>query len=319
MAERLAAMTDETSIEKLLAIQHFSYKDNRSGKKGIYKEDDRKDMYDVKDAKVLQDAASVIAMFFSKDVVTTPGGAVRLATQPLRDFLKEQYELPPCKRERFTDQPTGAFCSGALIDRDLVLTAGHCIGTAEYAIENVAFVFGYRMRTKTELDVILADDVYHGLQILDREESKNGDWALVKLDRPVSAKHRPLLIHGASVSEGDALFVIGHPMGLPAKYAAHAQVTGDAGTPSFLANLDVYGGNSGSPVFDANHEIVGVLVEGQADFVKNWNLGCVLSQVYPSTGHQGETCMRTSLLVDKLPRAGHRVGGATPPSPPPAR
>ncbi|PTL84207.1 hypothetical protein DAT35_12305 [Vitiosangium sp. GDMCC 1.1324] len=47
-----------------------------------------------------------------------------------------------CTSQRFRDDPTAAFCSGTRIDDDLVLTAGHCVTSANDCT-NTRFVFNY--------------------------------------------------------------------------------------------------------------------------------------------------------------------------------
>src|SRR5689334_11060014 len=46
-----------------------------------------------------------------------------------------------CDGERFANQPAAAFCSGVLVDWDLVLTAAHCI--RRFALGDFKIVFGY--------------------------------------------------------------------------------------------------------------------------------------------------------------------------------
>jgi hypothetical protein len=84
------------------------------------------------------------------------------------------------------------------------------------------------------------------------------------------AGRRPLAVRSAGrVAKGQPLFVIGHPNGLPTKFADGAQVRGNAHKDFFVANLDTYGGNSGSPVFNAvSLEVEGILVRGENDFVR---------------------------------------------------
>jgi V8-like Glu-specific endopeptidase len=56
--------------------------------------------------------------------------------------------------------------------------------------------------------------------------------------------------------------VIGHPMGLPLKYAAGARVRG-LEEALFAADLDIYMGNGGSPVFSSDtHQVVGIVTQG---------------------------------------------------------
>jgi hypothetical protein len=68
-----------------------------------------------------------------------------------------------------------------------------------------------------------------------------------------------------------------------------------------VANLDTYGGNSGSPVFNAtNHQVEGILVRGENDFVTNGS--CYVSLVCPTTGCRGEDVTRCSEWAGKVPK-----------------
>ena len=68
----------------------------------------------------------------------------------------------------------------------------------------------------------------------------------------------------------------------------------------FVANLDTYGGNSGSPVFNSDtHEVEGILVRGERDFVQAG--GCTVSLVCPDTGCRGEDCTRVTRFASHVP------------------
>jgi hypothetical protein len=119
------------------------------------------------------------------------------------------------------------------------------------------------------------------------------DWALVRVDRAV-ANHLVVPIRrSGKIEDGQAVHVIGHPVGLPAKFADGAAVRENRAEEFFVANLDTYGGNSGSPVFNSvTHEVEGVLVRGETDFVTVGN--CRKSLVCPDLGCRGEDCTRTT-------------------------
>jgi Peptidase S46 len=98
------------------------------------------------------------------------------------------------------------------------------------------------------------------------------------------------------------LYVIGHPCGLPQKYAPRARVRDNTPDTFFVANLDTYGGNSGSPVFNSSSNAVeGILVRGENDFVSRGS--CYVSMVCPTTGCRGEDVTRSTVWAGKLPKA----------------
>ncbi len=94
--------------------------------------------------------------------------------------------------------------------------------------------------------------------------------------------------------------MIGHPVGLPTKFAGEAVVRSNQQSAFFVANLDTYGGNSGSPVFNSDtHEVEGILVRGETDFVPQG--GCNVSLVCPTSGCRGEDCTRTTEFSNLVP------------------
>jgi hypothetical protein len=102
--------------------------------------------------------------------------------------------------------------------------------------------------------------------------------------------------------------VIGHPCGLPQKYAPGAQVRHNSAGPFFVANLDTYGGNSGSAVFNAtNRAVEGILVRGENDFVTNGT--CYVSLVCPTTGCRGEDVTHATVWAEKVPKAVPKSAG----------
>ena len=95
--------------------------------------------------------------------------------------------------------------------------------------------------------------------------------------------------------------MIGHPCGLPQKFADGATVRDNTPKAFFVANLDTYGGNSGSPVFNSSNQAVeGILVRGENDFVTNGT--CFVSLVCPTTGCRGEDVTRASEWATKVPK-----------------
>jgi hypothetical protein len=263
--------------------------------KVIYGVDDRKDVYQINDQALLRDADCVVALF-DKDTVQDNGdGTSSLVTSA----FQQAYGL--CNSEPFRKQPVGAFCSGFLVARDVVATAGHCVDAT--TLSSIRFVFGFRMVNANAAQTKIANgEIYRGTELLGRRLTPGGlDWALVRLNRPVQ-NHRPTPVRRRRrIGAGVRLHVIGHPCGLPTKVAAGAKVRDNTPTPFFVANLDTYGGNSGSPVFNsATHKVEGILVRGERDFRQQGN--CQVSLVCPTTGCRGEDVTRITKLANRIPR-----------------
>lgn len=265
----------------------------------IYGDDDRLDLYQVLDQRVLRLADSTVGLFDASSVSIEPSGMARLAMSSYGE------RLGLCKEERFYDQPSGAFCSGFLVGADLLATAGHCVESASQC-ENIKFVFGFSILKEGAVpDSVPAGEVYGCKELVGRVlEGRGADWSLVRLDRPVSG-HEPLRINrdGAVPGKGQPLFVIGHPAGLPTKVAGGASVRDPSRAGYFVANLDTYGGNSGSAVFDAATGLVaGILVRGEVDYVHNGT--CVVSNVCAADACRGEDVTRVTELSPLVPGSG---------------
>src|SRR5687767_3063347 len=222
----------------------------------IYGVDDRKDMFQVSSAKIRKAADAVVALVKAADLTADGSGGWTLATTPYKD----EYQL--CSSEAFASQPLGCFCSGFLVRPDVIVTAGHCVKNAA-DLAKMRFVFGFRMvNTSTPQTSFEADDVYQGSALVGRKLTQDKtDWAVVRLTRAVVGRSPVTFRTAGKVAAAQKLFVIGHPCGLPQKYAPGASVRDNAPAAFFVANLDTYGGNSGSPVFNAtNQQVEGILV-----------------------------------------------------------
>lgn len=261
--------------------------DVRELEKSIYGVDDRKDLYEVTDAAVLRDADSTVSLFRASDISENADGTTTLPSLTLGDRRNL------CPGERFHHQPSGAFCSGVLVGRDLIATAGHCVDAG--TVTSTRFVFGYRLRSASDPATrVSSAEVYRSARLVGRVLTSGGsDWALVRLDRQVP-NHKVARIRGTGrIGNGTAVHIIGHPSGIPAKYAPGATIQDNTPTTFFRANLDAFGGNSGSPVFNsATHEVEGLLVRGATDYVASGS--CNIALVVPTTGTGGEDVTRAT-------------------------
>lgn len=260
----------------------------------IYGDDDRVDLYQVENRKVLELADSTAALFEASDV-SIEGAAARLKTSHYGNSMNL------CKEERFWDQVNGAFCSGSLVAPDILMTAGHCV-RSETACRGTKFVFGFAYKAKGQnVSQVPASDVYGCSRLLVREEVGSGaDWALIKLDRPVTGR-KPLPVNKLGDPVKDApLVVIGHPAGLPTKVAGGASVRDPGPSGYFVANLDTYGGNSGSAVFNAKTGLIeGILVRGEQDYV--WKGSCRVSKHCGDDECRGEDVTKITSVLPHLP------------------
>lgn len=179
------------------------------------------------------------------------------------ETLGERLSL--CPGERFFEEVSVSRCSGFLVAEDIVVTAGHCV-QSQSDCNNYKWVFDY----KNNPSKLNAGSIYTCQsivkQVLDNESGL--DYAVVKLDRAVKDRKFLRTRSSGAIELGAGLTVIGHPSGLSTKIAGNAQVRKNSDANFFVANLDVFGGNSGSAVFTAGSSTVeGILVRGEEDYV----------------------------------------------------
>jgi hypothetical protein len=252
-------------------------------------------MYEVAQRRILIDADSVVALVEASDITDNADGTSTLSGPT----FSAAYSL--CGSEPFGGQPIVPFCSGFLVDPSMVATAAHCVNTGN--LSSVRFVFGFEMSDATTAETTISnDEIYRGIRILGRQIGTQGtDWAVVQLDRAVLNHPLVRIRRSGKIADGTAVHVIGHPCGLPKKYAPNAVVRDNTPSRYFVANLDTYGGNSGSAVYNSGtHEVEGILVRGETDFV--WNGSCRVSNVCPANGCRGEDCTRTTEFSNLVPR-----------------
>jgi len=269
--------------------------------KSIYGSDNRLDYFEASsDMQTLSN--SVVSLWKSYKLVEK-SGKYKLSTMTLGDAKNL------CPAEKFKDQKVGAFCSGSLVGKDLIMTAGHCI-TSETDCADTKFVFGFKVAAAggAGADSIAKSEVYGCSRIVQRylgdEHWWGGfsvDYALIKLDRKVTG-HTPLPINrSGAISNGAKLFVIGHPSGLPLKVAADATVRSTSHRGYFVANLDTFGGNSGSAVFNLDtRKIEGILVRGADDY-KPTPAGCNTVATFEQTKGRGEDVTKIARLSSYIP------------------
>lgn len=262
----------------------------------IYEVDDRIDIKDVTDVKVLANSNAVVALIRKNELIDNGDGTSRLITRPYGPTRNL------CKNENFYTQPFAPFCSGILTSNEIIATAAHCIDNEE-DLQNTRFVFGFKMINDNESQTIFKNsDIYQGKNIIKRvfDENTGSDWVLVKLKERITNIQPVSINRNGKISNNEDLYVIGHPNGLPMKYADGARVRDNTPNAYFVANLDTLTGNSGSPVFNKNtHQLEGLLVRGERDF-EITEEGCKKSNICPNTGCRGEDCTRVAEFIDLI-------------------
>lgn len=233
----------------------------------IYGTDDRYDIYKVNDPIIRELARSTAARFDNNQLMKKEDG-----TYSLMMIRTLQQSINVCSSERFAQQPAMAGCSGFLVGKNLLVTAGHCVLLRgnDYC-KNFSWVFDYRMENETTYNSknISPDNVYTCKRIVKAVQERLLDYAIIELDREVVGRDPLQVNRDDNVQVGDDLYVIGFPSGLPLKVGTMGRVFSTDKEWYFSTNLDTFGGNSGSAVFNKNtHLIEGILVRGKPDYVR---------------------------------------------------
>lgn len=267
----------------------------------VYGVDDRQDVFAHPDAILRARAQQATVALMSPRVINTanPNNVTFNA-----NTLREAQNL--CSTERFLDDPTPGFCSGTLIDDDLVLTAGHCVRKARDCT-NTRLVFNFYRTGATTLQTVTTADIFSCTSIVARAEGKvNGqtlDYAILRLDRPATPRFTPAPVRAGNtaLAAGQGVAVIGSGSGIPFKIDAGGRVRDGRSSilDFFVATTDTFAGNSGSGVYDlATYTLAGILVRGEVDYVSNGT--CTVVNTCAETACRGEDSTYVAPAIQHL-------------------
>ena len=167
----------ESPVEAEPAVRNEAQ--DKIEEKVIYGDDDRKDLFQVTNARERALADSTVALVKSTDVAIGNGKANLSGS----DYGPSQ---GLCRNEPFYEQFTAAFCSGFLVAPNLIVTAGHCIVDVGDC-SATRFVFGYALKAQGVLPrQVASSEVYSCQRIVARKQVAAGaDYAVIELDREV--------------------------------------------------------------------------------------------------------------------------------------
>ncbi|MFG1487223.1 serine protease [Halobacteriovorax sp. RZ-1] len=268
--------------------------------KVIYGNDNRVDVHESNKGFLVDSVAAMVPGYaFLKDEKG------KVADTKLLRFptLKYHRGYPTCGDMRFRDQPTIASCSGFLIGKNLLMTAGHCMisGGTEVSDQVTSkcrdnkWVFNYNS-TSVNKDgqlEIKKSDVYSCKRVVAASYTGSLDYAVVELEREATDK-KPLTLNMSTnaTAKGTDIYVAGYPTGLPLKVADGAKVISNPiYSKEIITDLDTFAGNSGSPVLNKKDEVIGILVAGEIDYAFDFDKGCYKVNVCKK---QGGKCERQS-------------------------
>jgi hypothetical protein len=228
----------------------------------VYGTDDRHQVHEEADPQIRTLAAALDVALVS-DAIDVESGELRAGS------AGETWGL--CDDEPFASEPSVADCSGVLVAPDVVLTAGHCLRVRP--CENWTVLHGFFYEAPGVLETPRGDSIARCAEVLALKDGSSdepaADFAWIRLDRSL---HVPTpgdaWLEARPISSGTALVVIGHGLGVPTKIDTGALVVDprDAEADYFTVDADNFVGGSGSGVFDASGHLLGIAVDGAADF-----------------------------------------------------
>jgi hypothetical protein len=238
----------------------------------IYDADDRGEYYDAVEPLTQVRLARSSVAFVPREYIDSAESRLRadVPTWGSTDNI--------CPDEPFANQPAVAFCSGVLVDWDLVLTAGHCVRVLDIA--DFYLVFEYFNIEPNRLAMAhgaVARSVEILAEALDPEGSEPRlDYAWLRLAEAVSSRFEPVPFFqkGRTLVEGERLITIGSPHGVPLKFDAEGRVEQVRDQEDFfIARTDTSAGWSGGAAYDGEHVLIGILARGGIDLVPTLD-GC---------------------------------------------
>jgi hypothetical protein len=204
-----------------------------------------------------------------------------------------------------------AYCSSFLVGQDLMLTAGHCfenangsLAVAQTLCANMKVIFDFKADSAGNTPLTFPVSKVRSCQtVLGIAESGDDDWAVFRLNAPVTDRSPLPIRRSGKVATRAPIAVAGYPDALPLKVATLAAVKDNTAARSFRLNMDTFHGNSGGPVFHRDTETVEGLVQSGAsdytfDYVTN-PLGCLRVHTCPD----GAGCPSPDPQFDRATRA----------------
>lgn len=217
--------------------------------------------------------------------------------------VQERYRT--CDQFRLSDQVSAAFCSAVLVSSNVILTAAHCLSEdAEQSCGSTSVVFGFDQKIEAgPSKTLLKSQVYNCRRIIEISQHQRSqvDYALVELDRAVegvSPITMPTLIQPMTL--GQDIYTVGYPIGTSKKIAKGRVREFAQANQNPKAALDIYYGNSGGPIFDEKtNELVGVVMNGEEDFIETADQ-CQMPKRCTDSGCAGEMLTPLSKISKQM-------------------
>jgi len=273
--------------------------------KSIYNLDDREIITSSTQNEIQKLSTAVGLIFYKDDLINydTAEKSNAIIASLLTDNPPTGHNY--CSSEKFSDHRAyKRGCTGFLIGKDILITAGHCFRSKNDCHRKL-ITFSATADRETEKGFkVFNDEVYECKKIIAQEYDQQDtlvDYAIIQLDRKTGIL--PLKFRQAKkIDDHEAVFMIGHPLGLPKIYSHNAFVMENISDVYFKASLDSFHGNSGSPVFNAKTLLVeGIMVRGEIDDDYRPELKCNRNAVYSDEDNaRGEGVTRLPVILPAL-------------------
>lgn len=246
----------------------------------VFGSDDRREPHEVESihATIAREQVATRIVDWAVDL---EGDAPRITYERT---LGESLDL--CEGEPFAEQIAPGSCSATLIDERHLLTAAHCVSSADECTDSHYWVFGFYVDETGAQAPLDADDVYQCARVV--VSDVRADYSILELDREVRGREPvDVALHENGLDLGTPVTLVGFPDGIPAKIDAGGVVVYGATGRYFRATVDAFDSSSGSGVFDDEGRLVGILQRGYPDYVPRGD--CNVVNVLDPVGDEGET------------------------------
>ncbi len=178
-----------------------------------------------------------------------------------------------CSNNQFLQQKLFSYCSGTLISKNQILTAGHCIRNLPDC-KSIRVGFDFFENKDIQRIKFQTGEMYKCKKIIawskPLPQQQLIDYAIIELDRDV-VDREPVEYNFKNIIS-DRVVSVGHPLGLPMKYLGGFLDESDKkinaenkSAPFIKVHMNSYPGLSGSGVYNEKYELSGILVRGESN------------------------------------------------------